>query len=148
VVRRFSSRALCSQLLEPSRPRADNGSPVIIGYVFVKNALVDPAQIAADRLNHIHYAFDNIRDGQVVEGFDHDAENLAVLTGLRREHPQLHVLISVGGWTWSGGFSDAALTPESRARFVASAVVLVRRHDLDGVDVTGSIRTAWHRQQH
>ena len=117
-------------------PRAARDAvPVIIGYVFVKNALVDPAQIAADRLTHINYAFANIREGQVVEGFDHDAENLAALTGLRREHPELHVLISVGGWTWSGGFSDAALTPESRARFVTSAVELVRRHDLDGVDV-------------
>ena len=117
-------------------PRAARDAvPVIIGYVFVKNALVDPAQIAADRLTHINYAFANIREGQVVEGFDHDAENLEALTGLRRKHPQLHVLISVGGWTWSGGFSDAALTPESRARFVASAVDVVRRHDLDGVDV-------------
>ena len=116
-------------------PRARDGSPVIIGYVFVKSALVDPAQIAADRLTHINYAFANIRDGQVVEGFEHDAENLAALTGLRREHPELQVLISVGGWTWSGGFSDAALTPESRARFVTSAVDVVRRHDLDGVDV-------------
>ena len=117
-------------------PRAARDAvPVIIGYVFVKNALVDPAQIAADRLTHINYAFANIREGQVVEGFDHDAENLAALTGLRREHPELHVLISVGGWTWSGGFSDAALTPESRARFVASAVDVLRRHDLDGVDV-------------
>ena len=117
-------------------PRAARDAvPVIIGYVFVKNALVDPAQIAADRLTHINYAFANIREGQVVEGFDHDAENLEALTGLRRKHPQLHVLISVGGWTWSGGFSDAALTPESRARFVASAVDVLRRHDLDGVDV-------------
>ena len=111
------------------------GSPVLIGYVFVKDALVDPAQIAADRLTHINYAFANIRDGQAVEGFEHDAENLAALTGLRREHPNVKVLISVGGWTWSGGFSDAALTPESRARFVASAVDLLRRHDLDGLDI-------------
>src|SRR5205814_343981 len=36
---------------------------------------------------------------------------------------------------WSGGFSDVAATPESRARFVASAVDFVRRHDLDGFDV-------------
>ena len=48
-------------------PRARDAAPVIIGYVFVKNALVDPAQIAADRLTHINYAFANIRDGQVVE---------------------------------------------------------------------------------
>ena len=58
-----------------------------------------------------------------------------MLTGLRRDHPHLRILISVGGWTWSKGFSDAALTPKSRRVFVASAVDFVRRHDLDGFDV-------------
>src|SRR5262249_59690421 len=37
--------------------------------------------------------------------------------------------------TWSGGFSDAALTKETRQKFVASAVDFVRRYDLDGFDV-------------
>ena len=50
-------------------------------------------------------------------------------------HPHLNVLVSVGGWTWSKGFSDAVLTPERRQRFVQSAVAFVRRHDLDGFDV-------------
>ncbi len=109
--------------------------PVIIGYVFAGNTALDSAQIAADRLTHINYAFANIRDGRVVEGFDQDAANLAALVALRREHPRLRVLISVGGWTWSGGFSDAALTPETRATFVGSAVDFVRRHDLDGLDI-------------
>ena len=43
--------------------------------------------------------------------------------------------MSVGGWTWSKGFSDVALTAESRKTFVESAVAFVRRHDLDGFDV-------------
>jgi chitinase len=108
---------------------------VIIGYVFAKDDVLDPARISANKLTHVNYAFANIRDGEVVEGFAHDSENFKVLTGLRREHPHLKILVSVGGWTWSGGFSDAALTPESRRRFVESAVAFVRRHDLDGFDV-------------
>jgi chitinase len=108
---------------------------VIIGYVFARDDVLDPARIAADKLTHVNYAFANIRDGEVVEGFAHDAENFAVLTRLRRDHPHLKILVSVGGWTWSGGFSDAALTPGSRRRFVESAVAFVRRHDLDGFDV-------------
>ena len=39
-------------------------------------------------------------------------------------HPKLKVLISLGGWTWSRYFSDAALTEQSRERFVASCVDL------------------------
>ena len=116
-------------------PSARAGGPVIIAYLFPKDEVVDPAAIAADKLTHINYAFANIADGRVVEGFKNDAQNLRVLAGLRRPHPHLKILVSVGGWTWSGGFSDAALTPESRRRFVASAVEFVRRHDLDGFDV-------------
>jgi GH18 family chitinase len=117
--------------LEPALP----GGAAVIGYVFAQDKVIDPASIAADGLTHINYAFANIKDGLVVEGFAHDAENYKVLTGLRRKNADLKVLVSVGGWTWSGGFSDAALTPESRARFVASAVAFVKRHDLDGFDV-------------
>jgi chitinase len=118
-----------------TQSRAGGSRPAIIGYLFPQSTLLDPARIAADKLTHINYAFANIRDGRVVEGFARDAENFRVLAALRRAHPHLRVLVSVGGWTWSGGFSDAALTADSRRRFVDSAVDFVRRHDLDGFDV-------------
>jgi chitinase len=108
---------------------------VIIGYVFVQDRLLDPREIAGDKLTHVNYAFADIRDGRVVEGFARDAENFRALAAVRARHPRFRVLVSVGGWTWSGGFSDMAATPEGRARFVASAVDFVRRHDLDGFDV-------------
>jgi GH18 family chitinase len=116
----------------PSRP-ADGR--VIIGYVFAQDRVLDPATIAAEKLTHINYAFANIKDGRVVEGFANDDANYRVLTSLRARNPNLKILVSVGGWTWSGGFSDAVLTKESRQKFVESAVEFVRRHDLDGFDV-------------
>ena len=109
--------------------------PAVIGYLFPQDAVIDPATLAADKLTHVNYAFANVRDGRVVEGFAHDADNFRILGEVRRAHPHLRILVSVGGWTWSGGFSDAALTPESRRVFVTSAVAFVRRHDLDGFDV-------------
>jgi chitinase len=108
---------------------------VIIAYVFVEDRLLDPVEIPGDKLTHVNYAFANIRDGRVVEGFARDAENYKALAAVRAKHPHLRLLVSVGGWTWSGGFSDMALTPEGRRRFVESAVDFVRRHDLDGFDV-------------
>ena len=116
-------------------PATNAARPAVIGYLFPQDRLLDPAAIAADKLTHINYAFANIRDGQVVEGFARDADNFKVLAAVRRSHPHLKVLVSVGGWTWSKGFSDAVLTPERRQRFVQSAVAFVRRHDLDGFDV-------------
>jgi chitinase len=44
-------------------------------------------------------------------------------------------LISVGGWTWSKNFSDAVLTDTSRQNFVTSAVAIVSKYNLDGIDI-------------
>ena len=109
--------------------------PVIIAYVFPRNELIVPSEIAADKLTHINYAFADVKDGRIVEGFARDAENFKLLADLRRQHPHLRILISVGGWTWSNNFSDAALTADSRRRFTESAIAFVRRHDIDGVDI-------------
>jgi chitinase len=114
---------------------AGPAKPVIIAYVFPRNEVIVPSEIAAGKLTHINYAFADVKDGRMVEGFARDAENFALLADLRRQHPHLQILISVGGWTWSNNFSDAALTAESRRRFTVSAIEFVRRHDIDGVDI-------------
>jgi chitinase len=110
-------------------------TPAIIAYLFPRGDVILPSEIAADKLTHINYAFANVGDGRIVAGSPRDTENLKVLADLRRQHPHLRILLSVGGWTWSGNFSDAALTVESRRRFTASAMELVRRHDIDGLDI-------------
>ena len=115
--------------------RAQQSPKVIVGYVFPQATLLTADQVDAAKLTRINYAFANINDGRMVEGYPTDAANLTTLTMLRKKNPSLTVLISVGGWGWSGGFSDAALTAQSRVRFVESAVAFVKQHDLDGVDV-------------
>lgn len=107
----------------------------IIAYVFPRDAVVNPNEIAAAKLTRINYAFANIRDGQMVEGFSNDAKNFTVLHGLQASNPSLEILVSVGGWSWSGGFSDMAATPERRARFIDSVVLFLRRYQLDGLDI-------------
>jgi GH18 family chitinase len=119
----------------PAARAAEPVRPAVIGYVFARDRVLEPHQVRAEKLTHVNYAFANVVGGRVVEGGPRDADNLKVLTGLRPYHPHLKVLVSVGGWTWSKGFSDAALTAKSRRVFVASAVDFVRRHDLDGFDV-------------
>jgi chitinase len=95
----------------------------IIGYIAGWKG-VDTTKIDATKLTHINYAFANVVDGKVIEGEgreNDDKENLAKLNSLKRINPDLKILISIGGWTWSKGFSDAALTEESRKIFTASA---------------------------
>jgi len=57
------------------------------------------------------------------------------LVQLKAKNPALNILVSVGGWTGSGPFSDTALTDESRRKFARSCVAFVKKHELDGVDI-------------
>ncbi len=109
--------------------------PQIIAYVFPQETPVAPGSIDAAHLTRINYAFANIKDGRMVEGFQHEAQNLAALVALKRQNPRLQVLVSVGGWSWSGGFSAMALTPASRSAFVDSALAYIERYHLDGLDI-------------
>ncbi len=108
----------------------------VVGYLFSSDLALDGSRIAAAKMTRINYAFFPLKDGVIVEGGVHDAENLAVLTSLRKANPQLQILISVGGGgAGSAGFSDMAMTPEGRRRFVDSAVAAIGKYQLDGVDV-------------
>ena len=109
--------------------------PEIIAYVFTRNEVIQPGEIAAEKLTRINYAFALIQNGEMVNGNANDDQNLAALVALKHEHPSLKVLISVGGWLGSGNFSDMALTGESRRRFIESAITFITRHQLDGLDI-------------
>src|SRR5918995_2135800 len=56
--------------------------------------------------------------------------NFQQLQALKQLYPNVKVLISLGGWTWSRYFSDAALTQQSREQFVASCIDLFIKGNL------------------
>ncbi len=58
------------------------------------------------------------------------------LKQLKAKHPGLKVLISLGGWTWSRGFSSAA-RPENRQAFVASCIDAYIKGNLPVTDGAG-----------
>lgn len=114
----------------------------------------------ASKLTHINYAFGNVSaEGRCFEvnqlgqgdayadyqkSFDAASSvdgvgdtwdqplkgNFNQLKELKAKHPGLRVLISLGGWTWSKYFSDAALTDASRRAFVSSCIDLYLRGNL------------------
>ncbi len=111
------------------------GSAVIVGYVFDRDGSAAIDAKAAEELTHVNYAFVPMRSGRLAELDAERTSGLRALTELRRSHPRLRVLVSVGGWLGSKGFSDMALTAAGRRAFVESAVLFLRRHDLDGLDL-------------
>ena len=128
---------LClTQCAEKSKPVENNSTPYkVIAYV---NSLQDNWGVnkeKANQITHINYAFANIKNGRIVEGDSTDYETLKKLNDFKEINPDLKILISVGGWGWSGNFSDAVLTPESREVFANSAIDFMLRHEIDGVDL-------------
>ena len=107
---------------------------VVIGYVTDKGWTKE--QIDAQKLTHINYAFAvPAQSGELAPLSARDSVNLAALTQLRAVNKDLKILISVGGWGGCKYFSDAALTDAARQRFANSAVALLTKHRLDGVDI-------------
>jgi chitinase len=117
-------------------PEPSPKSYFVIGYVAGwKN--IDPKKIPAEKLTHINYAFADVFNGIVthLEGKkEQDSLNFTKLQELKKRNPNLKILVSIGGWTHSKGFSDAALTPESRKKLTASGIDFLLRYQLDGLD--------------
>jgi chitinase len=118
---------------------------------------------AAARLTHVDYAFANVSAGgrcfedniagagdawadyqwpvpaeRSVDGVaDAWGEplngNFGQLLKLKQRYPGLKVLLSIGGWSWSTYFSNAAL-PTNRAAFVASCIDLFLKGNLPVLD--------------
>lgn len=116
-----------------------NGKPVkkvVIGYVGGYNGIFDVSMIDANKLTHINYAFVDIKNGEAwLHNEATDTVNFRMLNSLKKINPSLKILISIGGWAWSENFSDAVLTEAARKKFAASAVDIMEKYHLDGVDI-------------
>jgi len=110
--------------------------PVVIGYVPGFRGELDVSAIDATKLTHINYAFVNVKDSMAwLTNIETDTINFRKLGTLKKINPDLKILISIGGWSWSENFSDAVLTNSSRRKFAESSVAIVEEYDLDGVDI-------------
>ncbi|MBB2147734.1 glycoside hydrolase family 18 protein [Pedobacter gandavensis] len=109
---------------------------VVIGYVGGFRGLVNTDGISPEKLTHINYAFVDVQGNRAfLTNEKTDTVNFRKLLLLKRKNPSLKILISIGGWAWSKNFSDAVLTDTSRAEFASSAVNIIRKYRLDGVDI-------------
>ena len=124
---------------------------------FVKNIVTSGS---ASKLTHILYAFGNTTGGQCSIGdpyADYDMAytsansvdgvadtwdagalrgNFNQLRKLKRAYPNIKVIWSFGGWTWSGGFTQAAANPTAFANSCYNLVKDSRWADVfDGIDI-------------
>lgn len=126
----------CAVLITTSFSPAKKKKPVIIAYVGGFRGLVNTDSINIWRLSHINYAFVDVKDNRAwLHNEAIDTINLRKLSELKLQKPDLNILISLGGWSWSKNFSDAVLTDTSTKKFANSAIDIVAKYNLDGVDI-------------
>ncbi|KQS27161.1 chitinase [Dyadobacter sp. Leaf189] len=134
---RYLAAALTLPLLFVSAGSfAQNKKYIVNAYVGGFRGLVNAAEIDAEKLTHINYAFVNVKDSMaVLTNLATDSTNFRNLNALKTKNPDLKILISIGGWAWSENFSDAVLTESSRMKFAKTSVDIIRQYNLDGVDI-------------
>ncbi|KUN27337.1 chitinase [Streptomyces antibioticus] len=142
------------------------GSKVKLGYFtewgvygrnyHVKNLVTSGS---ASKITHINYAFGNVKDGKCVVDDTYAAYDKAYtadqsvsgvadtwdqplrgnfnqLRELKAKYPNIKVLYSFGGWTYSGGFAQAAANPAAFAASCKSVIEDPRWADVfDGIDI-------------
>lgn len=142
------------------------GGPVKLGYFtnwgvygrnyHVKNLVTSGS---AAKITHINYAFGNVQGGKCTIGdsyADYDKAytadqsvdgkadtwdqplrgNFNQLRKLKAQYPNIKVLWSFGGWTWSGGFGQAVQNPAAFAQSCYDLVEDPRWADVfDGIDL-------------
>ena len=124
---------------------------------FVKNIVTSGS---AAKLSHILYAFGNTSGGQCSIGDSYADYDMAYTTAnsvdgvadtwdagalrgnfnqlrkLKKMYPNIKVIWSFGGWTWSGGFTQAAANPTAFANSCYNLIKDSRWSDVfDGIDI-------------
>lgn len=108
---------------------ASRESKVVVAYVTSWSEVMPDPQY----MTHINYAFGHVNESFNGVKIDNE-ERLRQIVDLRKQKPELKVLLSIGGWG-SGRFSEMAANDEYRRAFAADCDRVVKEFALDGIDI-------------
>lgn len=104
-------------------------SKVVVAYVTSWSEVMPDPQY----MTHINYAFGHVNENFNGVKIDNE-KRLKQIVDLRKQKPELKVLLSIGGWG-SGRFSEMAANDEYRRAFAADCDRVVKELALDGIDI-------------
>ena len=108
---------------------ASRDSKVVVAYVTSWSEVMPDPQY----MTHINYAFGHVNESFNGVKIDNE-ERLRQIVDLRKQKPELKVLLSIGG-RGSGRFSEMAANDEYRRAFAADCDRVVKEFALDGIDI-------------
>jgi chitinase len=92
-------------------------------------------QYPVQQLTHIIYSFLGLQNDTLSFRNEQQLQILQQLVMLKKENPQLKIMVSIGGWGGCAPCSDLFASSEHRGSFAKTTVELFKKYDIDGLDL-------------
>ena len=113
---------------------SENKKTAVMAY-YVPERDYRPELVPVEKLTHIIFSFTKVIDGEMKFSKPEIlGPKLEALVRQKERNPGLKVMVACGGWG-ADGFSDMALTADSRAKFIQSTRDLIEKYQVDGIDM-------------
>jgi chitinase len=119
--------APATQAQTPPHPLA------VIGYYAGRSTAVD--SFPTQELTHIIFSFCHLNGNQLHVDNIRDTATIQKLVSLKQTHPDLKVILSLGGWGGCKTCPDVFATEKGRTEFVYSVKELTNYFHTDGIDL-------------
>lgn len=105
----------------------------VIAYYTGDSETIDRYEVS--KLTHIIFSFGHLKEGRFHIDNARDSATIKHLVSLKKQHPRLKIMLSLGGWGGCEPCSDAFSTAEGRAQFAQSFKVANDYFGTDGLDL-------------
>ncbi len=87
------------------------------------------------KLTHIIYSFLKIQHDTLTFHNDEQRKSLQQLVDLKKEFPQLKIMVSIGGWSGCAPCSELFASAEHRKTFARTTAAFFKKYHIDGLDL-------------
>ncbi|MBF7090808.1 glycoside hydrolase family 18 protein [Flavobacterium sp. ALJ2] len=105
----------------------------VIAYYTGDDKLID--QYDVSKLTHIIFSFCHLKDGKLSVDTTKDSIAIKHLVGLKKKHPKLKIMLSLGGWGGCEPCSEVFSTAQGRIVFAKSVKEINNYFKTDGLDL-------------
>jgi len=126
--------AALAALTANGQPPSDVKHPLaVIGYYAGRSTAID--SFPTRELTHIIFSFCHLSGNKLHVDNARDTTTIQKLVALKQTHPELKVILSLGGWGGCKTCPDVFATEKGRTEFVGSVKQLTSYFHTDGIDL-------------
>ena len=107
--------------------------PKVIAYYTGNGETINEFDLTG--VNQIIYSFLHLKGNELAIDNEADSISLLGIVNQKKNHPNLKVLVSLGGWGGCKTCSDVFNTEEGREDFAKSTARIIEEYDADGIDL-------------